>query len=469
LVVRPILVLQLAVYLGAFLAPRDQAKEGLEVTSQDPPFLLRLPEFYAPRSTPSPGGSLAYRRLIGGDPNRIIDIVLTSMPKGSCCPYSTPEEVEAAQLKTASPGLHSRLSTLRWRGILLGVQEDWISGQGFAVLMLTVHVPLIPRPIHITFTGLQPEEGNIRKDLESTLGTLNGSTSWVALHRRELLRWRAIAWAVVPLFGLELVFTLISIKRPSRAGVKIRSALLMAIALILLGYVALFIVLMDGSPDVHRWGEAVHMVPMAFVPLFLIYRVMRLKELGVLTEGQIHLKEGRYEQALLVFEHGLRRWPHSHLLKHNRAFAQMLLGRYSDAKEQLLGLLEQESMSPWLRPYVLNNVAFCTILMPDRSEHLEEANRWSSEALRLNGSNATLKATRGSVLVELGQYEEGLHLLNDSVCEKGALPRSKAVRAAYIALALQRQGKIQEANAFREQARSIDPRCPVLARFDENR
>ncbi len=63
----------------------------------------------------------------------------------------------------------------------------------------------------------------------------------------------------------------------------------------------------------------------------------------------------------------------------------------------------------------------------------DEADRYSAEAHKNLPCVAPIRRTRGSVLIELGQVEEGLELLRSSL-EKTDTPKEKASTMCYIAI-----------------------------------
>lgn len=67
------------------------------------------------------------------------------------------------------------------------------------------------------------------------------------------------------------------------------------------------------------------------------------------------------------------------------------------------------------------------------------------------------------VLVDLGQLDEGIKLLKESYQNCDA-DRSKAINAAYLAIAEHRYGNDEIAKRYLEAAAKYDPKCLFLKR-----
>lgn len=74
-----------------------------------------------------------------------------------------------------------------------------------------------------------------------------------------------------------------------------------------------------------------------------------------------------------------------------------------------------------------------------------------------------VRGTRGSVLIELGQAEEGLELLRSSL-EKTDTSKDKASTMCYIAIGEARRGNQAEAQRYVQTARLLDPQYVFLER-----
>lgn len=89
----------------------------------------------------------------------------------------------------------------------------------------------------------------------------------------------------------------------------------------------------------------------------------------------------------------------------------MARAEYQDSRETFLQLFETEDAREPGRHYILlNNVAYLNILLSDPSL-LPEADQFSAEAFKHLPWVPPIMGRRGTVLVELGQLDEGSALL----------------------------------------------------------
>jgi hypothetical protein len=93
----------------------------------------------------------------------------------------------------------------------------------------------------------------------------------------------------------------------------------------------------------------------------------------------------------------------------------------------------------------------------DTSQFRDKLDRWSSRALALDPELATLKGSRGAVLIELGRYEEALAMLDLADMSD---PFNRCLVTAFRALALQKLGRSHEAIATFSDARAISKESP---------
>jgi predicted Zn-dependent protease len=101
-------------------------------------------------------------------------------------------------------------------------------------------------------------------------------------------------------------------------------------------------------------------------------------------------------------------------------------------------------------------------------EYLNEADKWSQEAIELASQSQTLKGTRGAILIELGRYDEGKQLLLP-LTEPENEDLDIAVSSCYIAKAEYFLGNIDRVNAWLVKAKKIDNTSAnsVLKRIQE--
>jgi tetratricopeptide (TPR) repeat protein len=184
-------------------------------------------------------------------------------------------------------------------------------------------------------------------------------------------------------------------------------------------------------------------------------------------EGWVCLEQSRYTEALAWYEKGLKEHPASAVLRNDRAVALFNLRRFEEAREAFLDLLRNPALKPVVRAFALNNVAAADIyLLPARSDLLEEADRYSGEALRKMGWMAIFQGTRGAVLIELGRVDEGLALARKAF-EGSETARVRAIVACTLAIGLHAKGKNDEAKEQLAIARGLNPQCLLLPRAEQ--
>ncbi len=115
------------------------------------------------------------------------------------------------------------------------------------------------------------------------------------------------------------------------------------------------------------------------------------------------------------------------------------------------------------RGRTFNNLAWGHLMMSfdDAPAHLADADRCSLSAYAMLPEMPATRSTRGSVLIEKGDLEQGIALLR-SAMENAERDESKACCAAFIAIGERRSGRVDEADRMLAKARRLDPRCEVL-------
>jgi Zn-dependent protease len=139
------------------------------------------------------------------------------------------------------------------------------------------------------------------------------------------------------------------------------------------------------------------------------------------------------------------------------------------AAESLLAgyrfMLNNPEASTQPRTHLLDAFA-TTVLMFGHTTALPEADRYSRELLDAKPDEWTIKGTRGSVLVELGEIESGFAMLL-SVYENSPSTVDKAISAAYLGIAEFKGGNRLQASEWCRSAAAVHPNFPILKRLQE--
>jgi tetratricopeptide (TPR) repeat protein len=181
------------------------------------------------------------------------------------------------------------------------------------------------------------------------------------------------------------------------------------------------------------------------------------------AEALLAYTENDFDTAKTWVEQALALDGDSAIARNVLGILQMARGEYPASRTTFLQLLEtEESKEPALHYILLNNVAYLNALMGDPAL-LTEADQYSAEALKHLPWVAPVVGTRGTVLVELGQIEEGIALLTKAMSLHPD-KQGKALNACHIALGEFRRGQAAEAHKYLVTAQTLDPDCVLLPR-----
>lgn len=169
------------------------------------------------------------------------------------------------------------------------------------------------------------------------------------------------------------------------------------------------------------------------------------------------------EGALNWCDKGLALFPQNLHLLNMSGLLCLDSKRYISAREIFLQLLTTERRQG-MRCMFLNNIAYADALIDD-PELLPEADAYSREALDIAPWESYVIGTRGTVLVAMGQFDEGIKLLKESL-EKEWTPRNKAENACHLAIAYARMGDGDKANEYLKFARGLYPKGVLIARAE---
>lgn len=161
-------------------------------------------------------------------------------------------------------------------------------------------------------------------------------------------------------------------------------------------------------------------------------------------------------------EDGLHVFPDNLRLKLSDAGVLYLQKKYSEALRAFALLVGRHKRHKDVDSLLLNDIAY-TCLVMGKPELLARADTCSQLALKHRPWVVHFKGTRGSVLVELGKYDEGLKLLHDAM-RNHPEKRGQALNACYIGIAEARRGNLAESLNYFTLARKLDPDCILLDR-----
>jgi Tfp pilus assembly protein PilF len=134
----------------------------------------------------------------------------------------------------------------------------------------------------------------------------------------------------------------------------------------------------------------------------------------------------------------------------------------NEARVEIVRVLEDERHDPLWNPPLWNNLAWVDLILGDPALH-EEADHFSAMAYAASPETASIRGTRGAVLIEMGRIAEGMSLVL-SAHDEHSLPRHRAFNAAHLAIGASATGREGQAAAYLERARAYDPNCPMIGR-----
>ncbi len=204
------------------------------------------------------------------------------------------------------------------------------------------------------------------------------------------------------------------------------------------------------------------------IPVEPAKKLQQLHAAYFALEGMECLRRKNYEQCEAWALRGLHEYPGEISNRNILALALVGLQRYGEARAQFLDMAENSEPpadEPPNKAIFLNNVAWIDLLVGDDS-HLDEADRYSRQAMRLTPWVAAIKGRRGSVLVTLGQTDEGIRLL-EAAMEENEENANKAFNACYLSIGFKKEGNLAASRRFLEKAGTLDPECELIPRAVE--
>jgi tetratricopeptide (TPR) repeat protein len=165
-------------------------------------------------------------------------------------------------------------------------------------------------------------------------------------------------------------------------------------------------------------------------------------------------------------EQGLKDYPAERTLRLQRALDRVEARDFTVARETLRELLpdcDQDDLE--FRALLLNEIASVDVLIGTK-ELLHEADDYSQDALKLLPWSPAIKGTRGAVLVQRGEVEKGIDLLQSALRET----EERWLRARYacfLAMAEACRGNNEVACNYLAFARQIHSDCILLPQAEQ--
>ncbi len=176
---------------------------------------------------------------------------------------------------------------------------------------------------------------------------------------------------------------------------------------------------------------------------------------GVYSQAFVALQHEDYKFTQTFSEDALRHYPDDRNLKNILGIALLEQGEFSDGRSIFREIITEKEISLFERGLYLNNIAYANYRMEDPIL-LEESLELSEEAFNLVPWELAIRSTRGSILIEAGQLEAGIKLLNDRRYQMLPDPTYANVKST-LAIGYAKQGKIELARKTLQRAKDFDP------------
>jgi tetratricopeptide (TPR) repeat protein len=175
------------------------------------------------------------------------------------------------------------------------------------------------------------------------------------------------------------------------------------------------------------------------------------------------LSVGQARAAQCWLEQGLAKYPWQARLRLQMAHPWILRGECGAARQILLPLVGRDDLDPQSRALVCDTIAWSDLMLGDPAL-LPEADALSQEAFEAVPDSHPFAGTRGAALIELERLDEGFVLLRRALVGNPDA-YNKAVNLCYLGLREARRDDAEAARRYLDEARRLDPRCPVLERI----
>jgi tetratricopeptide (TPR) repeat protein len=169
-------------------------------------------------------------------------------------------------------------------------------------------------------------------------------------------------------------------------------------------------------------------------------------------------------EALVWIERGLQLYPENINLLNLYGVILIELKEYEKAREYFLKLLSRAGSPPAMQALFQNNIAYLDALI-GRADLLAEADDFSQKALAVLGWHPAIKGTRGTVLLELGDFDHAIPLLLAAMNEQDELT-NKAQNACFVSIAEAKRGNLLDSRKYLDEAKKLMPTCFLLERAE---
>jgi len=186
---------------------------------------------------------------------------------------------------------------------------------------------------------------------------------------------------------------------------------------------------------------------------------------NLIGHAQILLKRGRFRQARDVVGLLEEASPSDAVTLLNWVNILLAFNYKAEALDEARALIADTTRAPAAKVEMLDAVA-CAALFWDHPEFLPTAMMCIQEAMRLAPEAITLKGTKGALLIESGDLEVGMRLLED-VKSRSSAENDQAICSYYLAYAHFKKGDNPAAIERLRLAKKDHPRCNLAGRIEK--
>jgi hypothetical protein len=212
----------------------------------------------------------------------------------------------------------------------------------------------------------------------------------------------------------------------------------------------------------HVWNDAVALLQIPFLSRTTLerYHALFFTLTAIEAFDQWRLEESR--QACLK---ALALSPGDGTTCRLLGFVEFFSANFHDARKYWLLALEEPDLAPSAHSGLMVNVACTDVILADDDAALARADKYSMLAAEREPNSAGIQATRGEVLIVLGQAEQGIALIRKHL-DQIKDPRFEALFQCFLAVGEMRLGRGEVAKECRERAQQLDPHCVLLPMAD---
>lgn len=277
--------------------------------------------------------------------------------------------------------------------------------------------------------------------------------------RRAIVARHAVATAAGPLLHVVMLALLI----PAFDFEKLGTSVAWVEALALVNAIMLAISLFPSNP---RMGALA--LPSDGLKLLQLaagrYSPTELHSTYYLLASGAAFERREFDHTVEVSRQGLAAYPDNPLLRVNLVAGLISLEQYDQAwqvSEEVLAMGDE--LPPPILAMAMNNAAWLALLRNPAGASLEQAQQRASQAYRLLPWVAVVEGTLGAVLVECGDFQDGIAHLQ-SAARHQTSPEDSASNLAYVAMAHHRLGERDRAGKTLQEAIELDPEGLIVKR-----